>query len=74
MKKLSVLCLTLLLCIGMLAGCTSEETPVLSDSNSSQTSLPPPSRRCYRKKAMMVHQKRLRSNLAISLPVHQPCI
>lgn len=40
MKRLSVLCLTMLLCIGMLAGCASEESPVSSNSSSSETSQP----------------------------------
>ena len=38
MKRLSVLCLAILLCIGMLAGCASEEAPVLSGTNSSEAS------------------------------------
>lgn len=38
MKRISVLCLAILLCIGMLAGCASEEAPVSSGTNSSEAS------------------------------------
>lgn len=38
MKRLSVFCFTILLCIGMLTGCASEEAPVSSDANSSEAS------------------------------------
>ena len=40
MKKLSAFCLAMLLCIGMLTGCASEEPSVSSDSSSSETSRP----------------------------------
>ena len=40
MKKLSAFCLAMLLCVGMLVGCASEEPPVSSDSSSSETSRP----------------------------------
>ncbi|HIS68723.1 MAG TPA: DUF362 domain-containing protein [Candidatus Gallacutalibacter stercoravium] len=40
MKRLSILCLAMLLCLGMLAGCASEEAPVSSDSSSLETSQP----------------------------------
>lgn len=40
MKKVSFLCFVLLVCIGLLAGCTSTEPPVSSDSSSSESSLP----------------------------------
>ena len=40
MKRLSILCLAMLLCLGMLAGCASEGAPVSSDSSSSETSQP----------------------------------
>ncbi len=40
MKRLSVLCFAMLLCIGLLAGCAYEEVPPSSESASSQTSLP----------------------------------
>lgn len=39
MKKLSFLCLIILLCIGILAGCASEETPVSLDNSSSEISM-----------------------------------
>lgn len=38
MKRLSVLCLAMLLCIGLLAGCASGETPVSLGTNSSEAS------------------------------------
>lgn len=38
MKRLSVFCFAILLCIGMLTGCASEEAPVSSDANSSEAS------------------------------------
>lgn len=38
MKRLSALCFAILLCIGMLAGCASEEPPVSSGANSSAAS------------------------------------
>ena len=37
MKRLSVFCFTLLLCLGMLAGCSSEEPIVTSGADSSET-------------------------------------
>lgn len=40
MKKVSFLCFVLLVCIGLLAGCTSTEPPVSSDSSPSESSLP----------------------------------
>ena len=40
MKKVSFLCFVLLVCIGLLAGCTSTEPPVPSDSSPSESSLP----------------------------------
>ncbi len=40
MKKLSFLCLVMLLCIGILAGCASEEAPVSSESSSLETNRP----------------------------------
>ncbi len=36
MNKLSFLCLAMLFCIGILAGCASEEAPALSNSSSSE--------------------------------------
>ncbi len=39
MRKLSVLCFVMLLCLGMLSGCASGEVPVTSDGSSSETGL-----------------------------------
>ena len=36
MKRLSVFCFAMLLCLGMLAGCASEESPISSGINSSE--------------------------------------
>lgn len=36
MKRLSVFCFTMLLCLGILAGCASEESSVLPDTGSSE--------------------------------------
>lgn len=40
MKRLSVLCSAMLLCLGLLAGCTPEAATVSSDRSSSEVSLP----------------------------------